>query len=214
MRDESLRKIYNPIQKNWAAVAKYGLETNGAYSLGTGSLEPGGANGAHWHGSYSETFTATKGAVGVYSKSTGKKTLQPGESVTVPPREPHYFFNESAEEVEFETKIVPAHEGFEKALYVMYGLARDGKGGNAGVAKSLLDTAVICSVGDMWPAGKVGTVLIPVLKGLRVVAKVTGREEKLIGRMSRIWETVAAVIMLAISQTRCQGRSLQSRRPK
>ncbi|KAF2639741.1 hypothetical protein P280DRAFT_550432 [Massarina eburnea CBS 473.64] len=179
--DSKKRKIYNPVQKNWAYIQKYGRETQGAYGIGTGSLQPGGENGAHWHGSYSETFTSLKGDVGVYSASRGKVTLQPGDSVTVKPGEVHYFFNDGDEEVEFQTKIEPAHEGFEKALYVMYGLARDGKGGNAGVANGLMDTAVICSMGDMWPGGMTGA-LVPLLKILGWWGRVSGKQKALVDK--------------------------------
>ncbi|PVH97116.1 hypothetical protein DM02DRAFT_616720 [Periconia macrospinosa] len=182
MRDESLRKIHNPIQKNWVYFTTYGREANGAYGTSNGTLQPGGVNRIHWHGSYSETFTALQGSVGIYSKATGKRKLALGESVTVKPGEPHYFFNDGDEEVVFEMKFEPAHEGFEKSLYVMYGLARDRKPGLQGVAGSVLDTAVFCGLGDIWPAGVTGAMLIPVLKGLRWVAKRSGREEKLVKR--------------------------------
>lgn len=182
MVDDKKRRIYNPVQKNWAYIEKYGRETGGEYGVGYGSLQPGGENGAHWHGSYSETFTSRKGLVGVYSKSKGKVFLKEGESVTVPPGEVHYFFSDQDEEVEFETKIEPAHEGFEKALYVMYGLARDGKGGNAGVANGIMDSAIICTMGDMWPAGAIGVVLTPVLKTLGWVGRKTGKQQKLLDK--------------------------------
>jgi len=44
----------------------------------------------------------------------------------VPPGEAHYFFNDGKEEVEVEVKLQTAREGFEKGLYIVYGLARDG----------------------------------------------------------------------------------------
>lgn len=140
------------------------------------------------HGSYSETLTSLKGSVGVYSKSGGKVFLDPGESVVVPPKEVHYFFNPSStEEVELEVKVQPAHEGFEKGIYVMYGLARDGKGGNAGVANSLSDTAIICSMADMWPAGWFGFFMTPVLRVLAVVGRRMGWEEQL---LEKYWASI------------------------
>ncbi|KAF2878227.1 hypothetical protein BDV95DRAFT_15666 [Massariosphaeria phaeospora] len=174
------RHIRNPVQKNWATVQKYGRETNGAYGVGVTSVAPGGKNDGHFHGSYSETFTSLKGNVGIYTKSRGRIILKEGESATVPPREEHYWFNDGDEEVEIEVKIEPAMEGFEKGLYVMYGLAQDGKGGNAGVANSIVDTAIICSMADMWPGGVIGTTLIPLLKSLAWVGRKTGKEDKLL----------------------------------
>ncbi|KAJ4298243.1 hypothetical protein N0V90_006142 [Kalmusia sp. IMI 367209] len=180
MTDPKNRHIWNPVQKDWAHFEKYGRETGGEYSMGTASIAPGGQNGAHWHGSYSETFTSLKGSVGVFAKSQGKFILEPGNSFTVKPGEVHYFFNPGEDEVEIQIKVQPAREGFERGLYIMYGLARDGKGGNAGVAKSIMDTAIICSMSDMWPAGFVGGALTPALKALAWVGRITGKEEKLL----------------------------------
>lgn len=48
MTDKTKRRVYNPVQKDWANVIKYGRETKGEYSLGTASVAPGGGNDAHW----------------------------------------------------------------------------------------------------------------------------------------------------------------------
>ena len=122
--------------QDWAIFEKYGRETGGEYTLLTVSVAPGGENAAHWHGSYSETFTGAKGDVGIYSRSTGKMILAPGESVTVKAGEVHYFFNPGGEEVEVKIRLHPAREGFEKGLYVLYGLATDGKSANGGIPNS------------------------------------------------------------------------------
>jgi mannose-6-phosphate isomerase-like protein (cupin superfamily) len=143
------RRIWTPVAKDWAIFEKYGRETDGAYTQLHVSVAPGGQNAAHWHGSYSETFTATTGTVGIYSKKTGKISLQPGESVTVPPGEVHYFFNPGEEDVEMKIRLFPAREGFEKGLYVLYGLARDGKSANGGIPNSLIDCAVIFAMSDI-----------------------------------------------------------------
>ena len=182
MIDSSRRKIYNPLAKDWAIFEKYGRETNGEYTLLTVSVAPGGENMAHWHGSYSETFTVEKGDVGIYLKSTGKMILSPGESATVPPGEVHYFFNPGDEDVEMKVKLQPAPEGFEKGLYILYGLARDGKSANRGIPNSLMHAAVVSYLSDMWPPGWRGAVLRPVLRILGVLGRWSGAEERLIRR--------------------------------
>jgi quercetin dioxygenase-like cupin family protein len=184
MLDPTRRKIWTPIAKDWSFFQKYGRETNGEYTLVTLCVTPGGGNAPHWHGSYSETFTPHKGSLGVYSTSKGKMLLGPGETYTVPPGEAHYFFNDSKEEVEVEVKLQPAREGFEKGLYIVYGLARDGRciEGGRGMPKNPLHTAVICELSDMWVAGITGTLFNPVLKMLAWVARRIGTEEWLVQR--------------------------------
>ena len=182
MTTDSRRRIWTPVAKDWTIFEKYGRETNGEYTLLTVSVAPGGGNAAHWHGSYAETFTAEKGDVGIYAKSTGRILLAPGESVTVTPGEVHYFFNPGDQDVEMKVTLRPAREGFEKALYVLYGLARDGKSANGGVPNNFVHMAVICSMSDMWPAGVVGAMLIPVIKILACLGRMGGVEERLVRR--------------------------------
>ena len=180
MTDESRRRIWTPVAKDWTRFEKYGRETNGEYTLLTVSVAPGGENAPHWHGSYSETFTGEKGDVGIYSKSTGKFILPPGRSVTVIPGEVHHFFNPGKEEVEMKVKLQPAREGFEKGLYILYGLARDGKSADGGRPNSLMDGAMICSMSDMWPPGLMGIVMMPLLKILAFIGRISGIEERLV----------------------------------
>lgn len=178
--DNSRRKIWTPVAKDWAVFEKYGRETNGEYTLLTVSVAPGGQNAAHWHGSYSETFTAEKGDVGIYSKTLGKIKLSPGESVTVPPGEEHYFYNENDKDVEMKIKLQPAREGFEKGLYILYGLARDGKSANGGIPNSFMHSSIIFSMSDMWPSGLAGAIMTPIMKVMAFVGRVSGTEERLV----------------------------------
>ena len=180
MTNESRRRIWTPVAKDWVTFEKYGRETNGEYTLLTVSVAPSGGNAAHWHGSYSETFTAEKGVVGFYSVSTGEVMLSPGESTTVPPGEVHYFFNPGDEDIEMKVKLHPAREGFEKGLYILYGLARDGKSAKGGIPNSLMHAAVISSMADMWPAGWGGTLLSPLLKILALFGRISSVEEQLV----------------------------------
>ena len=183
LTDSSRRKIYTPVNKDWAIFEKYSQETSGAYTLLTVSVAPGGGNAPHWHGSYSETFTVEKGSVSIYTKSKGTFLLSPGdESATVKPGEVHYFSNSSEEEVEIKVKIQPAHEGFEKGLYILYGLARDGKCREGGIPKDFMHLAVVAAMSDMWPAGWRGGILIPVLKVVAWWGRMRGVEEELVKR--------------------------------
>lgn len=99
----------------------------------------------------------------------------------------HRFFNPSAtEDIEFIGKVVPAHEGFEKTIYIMYGLANDGECDDEGVPTSFV---VMCLVGDM------GDLKIPgpmkwfggglLVKCVAAYARWSGLEERLINKYWR-----------------------------
>lgn len=165
--------------KDWAVFEKYGRETNGAYTLLTVLVAAGGQNAAYYQGSYSEIFTAEKGLVGIYSKSSSKMMLSPGGSVTVPQGEVHYFFNPRNEDVETKIKLWPAREGFEKGLYILYGPARDGKRANRGIPNNTMHSAVIFCMSDMWPVGTGGSILTPAIKMLAFLGRFTQEEERL-----------------------------------
>ncbi|KAK2758597.1 hypothetical protein FQN54_003287 [Arachnomyces sp. PD_36] len=133
----SASKLPNDVTPNQVARIPPGMisrETNGEYTLLTVSVSPGGQNAAHRHGSYSETFTAEKGQVGIYTKSTGN------------------------------TMLSPAREGFEKGSYIPYGLARDGLSVNGGIPNKFLHSAIIFPMSDMWPSRLGGMLLAMAMK--------------------------------------------------
>jgi quercetin dioxygenase-like cupin family protein len=180
MKDDGKRKIWTPAANDWALFERYGRETDGEYTLLHVSLAPGCKNEEHFHGLQNETFTSVQGNVGVYSKSTGKVFLEPGQSVTVHAGETHYFFNPHKETVEMKIKLHPSREGMEKGLYTLYGLARDGKCHEGGVPHSLMHSAIIFSMSDMWPSGLNGFFTRPLLKLLALVGKINGTEAELV----------------------------------
>lgn len=114
--------------------------------------------------------------MGIYSKTTGRLLLPPGESVTVSPGEVHHFSNPGEEDIEMKIKLHPAREGFEKGWYIIYGLARDSRGQNGGVPKSLMHSSIVFSMSDMWPAGLGGAFLTPVMKILAFFGRISGME--------------------------------------
>lgn len=74
--------------------------------------------------------------------------VSPGDDTTIVlPGTRHRFFNPSeTEDIEFIGLVVPAHEGLERSLYILYGLANDGKC-NADARPTSFVTA--CLIGDM-----------------------------------------------------------------
>lgn len=175
---QAKRYFENPVYKDKVTVLKSNEETGGAYSLGKLEIAPGGGNQLHVHDSFVETFTAVKGVLGVRLKNR-TLYLRPGESVTVPAKTPHHFFNHTRETVVCNIKFEPGHGGFERGLAIAYGLASEGKTNAKGVPKSLVHLALIISLTDSRPAGAIG-LLMPLLNWLAARARKKGIEEALL----------------------------------
>ncbi|MBA4853333.1 cupin domain-containing protein [Emticicia sp. BO119] len=131
----SLRKIYNPIQKDYVTFLKTATETNGEYTLVEVELAPKGGVGVHYHKMYSEKFDCLTGELKV---QLGSKvhTLSGGMSAMAFPNIHHRFFNSSDEICKFRVEIRPGSSGFEQSLQIAYGLARDGETKKNGFPKS------------------------------------------------------------------------------
>ena len=142
-------------------------------------LFPGGGNPLHYHKTYSETFTAIEGNVGVKLGMKETKILKPGESHTVPPNHIHCFFNPTDQVIKFNVKLRPGHEGFENSLKILYGLAADGLTYKKSIPKSLKHTAIIVTMSDMNAPGFL-TLIFPLLKRMAKKARENGEEQKLI----------------------------------
>ena len=104
-----------------------------------------------------------------------------GETYTVRPGEWHRFFNPSqTETIIWDAKVVPAHQGFEKMLYIYYGLVADGYGTPDGHPKSTYHALMLVNMGEMSFAGIGGFVGKWVAKVIGVIARWTGEEERLV----------------------------------
>ncbi|KAH7342750.1 RmlC-like cupin domain-containing protein [Rhexocercosporidium sp. MPI-PUGE-AT-0058] len=186
MRNPSRRTLTNHVVKDHAYFEKYGAETNGAYTQVRVTVAPGGGTPLHYHGSYEEHLTCTNGLL---SCVVGKKTLTftPGETAVIPIGTRHRFFNASETgDLKFVGKVIPAHEGFEKSVYICYGLAEDGKCDEKGLPKNFVHMCLVADLGDMrFP----GFMLVAGLGNMivRVVAaygRWSGEEERL---MKKYW---------------------------
>ena len=173
--------IVNPIFKDTVTFIKTAAESNGQVSEMELTLLPRGKNPLHYHLSYSETFTAIDGEVGVGLGRMKKKVLKPGNSYTVEPNNPHYFFNPTDREIKFKTEIKPGHEGFENSLRILYGLAEDGLTNKRGIPKSIQHKAIVVCMSDMNLPG-LFTLIFPILKRIAKKAKTSGVEQRLIER--------------------------------
>ena len=102
------------------------------------NILPGERTPWHYHTLFSETFTVLKGTLEV---GKGKEVLlmNQGDVATINPGENHYYHNVSQEECIITTTIEPGNRNFEKAIFILKGLANDGLATNAGTPKKFSD---------------------------------------------------------------------------
>ncbi|MEJ1241009.1 cupin domain-containing protein [Chryseolinea sp. T2] len=175
------RTIVNPVIKDTVTFLNTARESAKRLTEIEITLLPGGGNTLHYHKTYSETFTAVDGELGVRIGKNERRLLKPGESYTVKPMQVHAFFNPGKTTIRFNVKIQPGHEGFENTLRILYGLAEDGLTNEKSIPKSLTHTAVIVTMSDMSVPGLL-TLLSPVLKWLAARASANGVEKQLLSK--------------------------------
>ncbi len=175
------RTIVNPIIKDTVTFLQTAEESDGKLTEADITLMPGGGNPLHYHKTYSETFTAVHGEVGVKLGRKETKILREGESFTVEPMSLHSFFNPTTKEIKFNVKLRPGHTGFENSLRILYGMAEDGLTNNKSIPKSLKHTAIIVCMSDMNVPGML-TLLYPLLRRIANKAKANGEEQKIIDK--------------------------------
>jgi len=175
------RTIVNPIIKDTVTFLQTAEETGGKMTEAEITLMPGGGNPLHYHKTYSETFKAIDGELGVKFGKNQSKTLKPGESYTVQPMALHSFFNPTEKEIKFIVRMNPGHTGFENSLRIIYGLASDGLTDKNTIPKSIKHVAVVVCMSDMNLPG-LFTFLFPVLKFIAKRARENGEEQRLIDK--------------------------------
>ena len=142
------RTIENHRAENRTTFLEKSDETGGEYSLLEIELGPGGENILHYHDDFTEEFTVRSGTLGLHLNGTDS-LLEPGESALVERGDDHYFFNPSEEDtVRFEVKIEPGSPGFEKALYILYGIINDGLVDDDGIPENIYHTALFIELSD------------------------------------------------------------------
>jgi quercetin dioxygenase-like cupin family protein len=176
--------IVNPLFKDTVTFVKTSSESSGKISDMEITLLPGGKNPLHYHKSYSETFTAIDGDLGLGLGKGKRKILKPGNTYTVEPNNLHYFFNPIDKEIKFKSVLKPGHEGFENSLRILYGLAADGLTDKNGIPKSIQHKAIVAIMADMNIPGFF-TLIFPILKWIAKKAKISGEEQKLIDRYGK-----------------------------
>lgn len=172
------RRIYNPVQKDYATFLASSAETNGAYSLAEVELAPGGGNHPHYHTAFTERFEVLEGGLQVLLGKE-RRMLKPGETATVQPNTLHCFANPTAQPSRFLVELRPGHTGFEQAIQIAYGLATDGKTNKDGLPTNLYHLALLLTLGESKLPGLFG-LLLPLFNYLAARARKLGIEQELI----------------------------------
>lgn len=177
---EEARRIYNPVQKDYAAYIKTAEETYGEFSLLEVELAPDGGNALHRHVDFTEEFEVLDGVLNV---QIGKehRELKTGETALVPRNVPHRFYNASGDTVHFVVELRPGHTGFEHALAIAYGMAADGAMNAAGQPKNILELAYLVSLSGTHLTGAL-RLLEPLFGLLARVAHRRGVDDRLAER--------------------------------
>ena len=136
MSNTPTRVIENPILKDRITFLKTAAETDGELLLMCVELLPGGGIPLHYHSAFTEQFEVVEGQLGVMLNGQ-HHVLKAGESIFIPLKTNHRFFNTFDVPVTFITEVRPART-FEQSLRVSYGLACDGKTTKQGLPKNLL----------------------------------------------------------------------------
>jgi quercetin dioxygenase-like cupin family protein len=176
------RTIENPVIKDKVTFEKTAEETGGDVTELKITLQPGGGNELHYHLTYSETFTAIDGDLGIKLGKDKTMILKPGKSHTVDKGELHGFFNPEDHEITFKVELHPGHTGFEQALQIMYGLAADGLTDERSTPKNFTHLCVVAHLSDMRAPGLFFNLIRPLswLMGRR--AAKNGTQQELIRR--------------------------------
>jgi quercetin dioxygenase-like cupin family protein len=133
--------IHNPVTGELVTFLATSADTNGEAVVIETVVQPhGSVAAAHVHPSQSERFAVKSGKLGM-RLGRKKRTLGPGQWLTVEPGTPHRFWNDGDEPVSFVCEIRPALQ-FESLLETMFALAAAGKTNRKGMP-SLFRLAVI-----------------------------------------------------------------------
>ncbi len=141
------RTIVNKRAGHTTTFLKKSVETGGEYTLLEITLAPGEGNDPHYHREFSEEFTAVSGSLGL--ELNGKEILlEEGQTMLTEIGEEHAFFNPGNDTIIFHVRIEPGSPGFEKALYILYGITNEGLVDEQGLPENIYHTAVFAVLSD------------------------------------------------------------------
>ena len=175
------RTFENPQTRERATLVESALENRGTRSVL--DIEVGGGGGimGHFHDVHQERIEVLAGVIEV-SVDGVTRQVRAGDQVVVEPGQSHLWRNASATEaLRFRGTFTPGHAGFEAAIQVLFGLARDGETRANGFPKRLDDLALLVKWNRGLPSGPL-RLLAPLLAWRARRAETRGRAEELLRR--------------------------------
>ncbi|HKY90636.1 MAG TPA: cupin domain-containing protein [Nevskiaceae bacterium] len=173
--------IVNPVTGERITFVETSSGTGGARTVGDLLVDHLGGVPGHAHDAHEERIEVLEGEIEV--TVAGRKTvLRAGEHMVIPRGVVHAWRNPSREAaLRFRGTMTPGHPGFETAIKVMFGLARDGEVRRNGVPKRLADMALIAHWNQGLPAGPL-SLLKPFFAWAARRAEANGRAGELLRR--------------------------------
>lgn len=173
--------ITNPVTGERATFIETSVQTGGARTVGQLEIEPQGGVPGHFHDAHDERIDVVEGEIEVVVNGVVHR-VRAGEHIVIPRGVVHSWRNPSRNEgLSFRGTMTPGHPGFETALKVMFGLARDGEVRRNGIPKRLSDIALLAEWNQGLPAGPL-QLLKPVLAWCARRARARGRAAELLRR--------------------------------
>lgn len=175
------RRFENPQTRELATLIESARENGGTQSVLDFEVGGGGGVMGHFHDVHQERIEVLAGAIEVTIDGV-TRTVRAGDRAVVEPGQAHVWRNASATEpLRFRGTFTPGHPGFEAAIQVLFGLARDGQTKASGFPRRLDDLALIVKWNRGLPSGPL-RVLAPVLAWLARRAEASGRAAELLRR--------------------------------
>lgn len=172
------RTVWNKEGNYSSTFLKSRYETNNAYELLQMDIEPKGGNWWHYHTAFEETFTVVKGELAV-EIGEEKHIIKEGESVTVPKRNLHQFFNTTDSVTIVQVRASPAG-GLEKTIRIAYGLINKGELGRDKATASLSTLILMGSYSNTYPPSFLPTwIQEPLFDGMAKIAQWRGEDKAL-----------------------------------
>jgi quercetin dioxygenase-like cupin family protein len=176
-----VRMFENPQTKERATLVESARDSRGQRSVLDIEVGVGGGVMGHFHDQHQERIQVLAGVLEVTVDGVTRQ-VPAGSEVVVQPTQSHLWRNASPTEVlRFRGTFTPGHPGFEAALRVLFGLARDGQTRSNGFPKRLDDLALLVKWNRGLPSGPM-KLLAPVLGWLARRAEASGRAEELLRR--------------------------------
>lgn len=179
------KTYHNPINGEYTTILESAADADGAYTHFEVCLKPGGSNPLHYHTKFSEEFLAVKGNLGLQENRV-KMHLQPGDSLLVPPRTHHRFYNDTADDIIFRVKLTPGQPKFEDFLKAMFGMVNDGLTVTKNqIPKNIYHTAIMYAWGDTHFSNPAAKIIAPIFGLFYKRAVIKGIEQRLLDKYCR-----------------------------